>query len=253
MAERTRVRIVFSKDRAAQLDLLLRSLKRNAPEEQTRVITSVSTYDLWRGYRILAGEHPEVGLRLQRASTPFGWYLDEALDHSDETVTFFCDDDVLYKPIDGAPSPLLQMIPNVLVFSLRLGHPDGMWDWTVLEPHDHGYPGSIDGHTFRTADVRRMLDGQEIPNPLILETVLAKRAGELGRPLMASYREQKLVGVDVNTVAGDQARPSGREHPQSAEELNARYLAGERISLDAFEIPPTGGCLVEVPFEWENR
>jgi hypothetical protein len=252
MAERTRVRVVFSKDRAAQLDLLLRSLDRYAPEEETTVISTTSTHGFWSGYDILQDEHPAVVWYEHFGEVDFGDHLAYALDAADETVTFFCDDDVLYRKIDQAPALILDADRDVLTFSLRLVGAL-VWDWTVLEPHDHGYPGSIDGHTFRTDDVRRMLDGQEIPNPLILETVLAARVGELGRPLMASYREQKLVGVNVNAVAEQGGRRAGGIYPQSAEELNARYLAGQRISLDRLAIPPAGGCLVEVPFEWENR
>jgi hypothetical protein len=244
------VRLVFSKDRAAQLDLLLRSLERYAPKERTRVILTGSTTDFQIAYGALIEAHPWVGWYIQDGAN-FGWSLDEALDHPDETVTFFCDDDVLYREIDRTPAYWLRF-PEVLTHSLRLGSGVPTWDWTVLDAQDHGYPGSIDGHAFRTADLRRMLEGQEIPNPLILETILAKRAGELERPLMACYLEQKLVGVDVNTVAEDQLRPSGREHPQSAEELNARYLAGERISLDALDFSGVDGCLAEVPFVWER-
>jgi hypothetical protein len=251
------VRLVFSKDRAAQLDLLLRSLERYAPKEHTRVIVAASTPDFASSYDILASAHPWVTLHPEYGDwdfdeeCDFGARLTDILDYADDMVTFFCDDNVLYREIDRTARYWLRF-PEVLTHSLRLGSGVPTWDWTKLESHDHGYPGSIDGHTFRTDDLRRMLDGQEIPDPLILETILAKRAGELGRPLMASYREQKLVGVDVNTVAEQVGRPSGKRHPQSAEELNARYLAGERISLDALDFSGVDGCLAEVPFVWER-
>lgn len=253
------MRIVFSKDRPAQLDLLLRSLQRYAPAETTHVIRAW-TWDYKSGYDLIAAERPDVTIWVETADWPFHTILDNALRFAEaygETVTFFCDDDVLYRAIDEKPTTTLAHYLQVLTFSLRLAaNPRAswsFWDWTKLPPHDHGYPGSIDGHTFRTEDLRVMLAGQTIENPLMLETILAKRVHALAaqRPLMACYPEQKLVGLDVNTVAPDKRRPSGKTHPQSPEELNRRFLAGERISLDALDLDDVDGCLVEREFVWE--
>lgn len=259
------MRLIFSKDRPAQLDLLMRSLERYAPEEETTVIYRATTTDYLAGYTAAVGGHRSVTF-LDESSLDAGFQRVLELALGGETVTFFCDDDVLYRPIDEQPILALQD-DNFLAFSLRLGtstrtpgahfsrDSEGYvwWHWSRLPAHDHGYPGSIDGHTFRTTDVLTMIEGQAIPNPLILETVLARRVSALAaeRPLMACYREQALVGVNVNSVA-DASRTAGQVHPQPADELNRRFLDGERISLDALDFSRVDGCLVELPFEWER-
>lgn len=246
------MRIIFSKDRPAQLDLLLRSLdKQLAPVEKTTVLYHASDHDYAAGYGAIARERPD----LSWWGDDFQRDLEMELTRAGKTVTFLCDDDVLYRPIDRMPQALLAAMPNLLTFSLRLAAVNPVWDWTLLDPVDHGYPGSIDGHVFRTEDVQRMIAGQTIGDPLALETVLAHRVSALAgeRPLMACYREQALVGVDVNSVAASGGiRKSGRSFPQPAEELNRRFLAGERISLDALDFSRVDGCLVELPFEWEQ-
>lgn len=261
------MRIIFSRNRAAQLDLLLRSLERYAPPEPTTVIFDASTVNYLAGY---AGVD-NGGVDWRREDGPgrsFEFLLRDALG-LDDVVTFFCDDDILYRPITDAPNTIIRDLSSVLTFSLRLGvnglvyggslaESDGgpTWDWTKLDPHDHGYPGSIDGHTFRTTDVLRMIEGQRLDDPVQLESILARRVKALAaeRPLMACYREQALVGVDVNSVAGSGGvRKSGRSYPQPADELNRRFLAGERIALDHLDFSRVDGCLVELPFVWERK
>lgn len=250
------MRLIFSRDRAAQLDLLLQSLQKN-----TRMGTAATTHVLWRatndeylrGYRQVQETWPLVMFHYER---DFDSDLRAALVFTagDRYVTFLCDDDVLYRKVPGMGAEALQA-DLVLTFSLRLADRWGQpWHWADLPRHDHGYPGAIDGHTFRVSDVLRMIDGQTIENPLMLETILAHRCEgwAQSRPLMAAYPEQALVGVPVNTVADDRLRPHGEFHPQTADELNYRFLSGERIDLDALDFSGVSGCLHEMPFVWRR-
>lgn len=258
------VRIIFSKDRAAQLDLLLQSLEKNAEPEETRVFWLASSLRFWDGYRAL------YLLEQQLHPGDFNAELRETLDDTqDETVTFFCDDDVLFRSALGARSLLLSS-PGMLSFSLRLGrgnvHQDWpfqphetrlppMWYWELLPRHDFGFPGSIDGHVFRTADVVRMIGGDVIETPTALEAILAHRCDMLKdeRPLMGCFPDQRLVGVPVNRVSEQSGCGFGERFPQSAEEMNERWLAGERIDLEALDFSGVDGCHVEVPFVWKKR
>lgn len=256
------MRIVFSRDRPAQLDLLLRSLLRHAPEEETWVCWHATTDDYRDAYM---GEYREDRIVWQTETPPENF--NEALRRNivaDEHITFFCDDDVVYRPYDGEVSGLLDWHPGILTVSLRLGAentrqqlPPGfpIWDWTQLEATDFGFPGSIDGHTFRGADVMEMLGGDYIENPTQLETILAHRvdAFRSRRPLMASCYDQRLVGVPVNRVSPDSGVEHGLVYPQTTEEMLARWQAGERIALDALDFSGVQGCHHEIPFQWEPR
>ncbi len=62
--------IVFSKDRAAQLDLLLKSISKNAKDVfQLKVIYASSEISFEKGYEKLIDKHPEV--KWMKESTNF--------------------------------------------------------------------------------------------------------------------------------------------------------------------------------------
>jgi hypothetical protein len=174
-------------------------------------------------------------------------------------VTFFCDDDVMFN---HAPRYDLTEHDNVLTYSLRLGRqnksrpwPGEVWDWTDFPRSDFGFPGSIDGHTFRTQDVWWMIGDTVIADPTALETVLAQRC-ELYRdvrPWMACPHDQAVVGVPVNRVSECSRVPFGLKHPQTPERLNKRFLGGSRICMDALDFSGVEGCHHELQFEWEGR
>lgn len=244
------MRIVFSRDRAAQLDLLLRSLVRNAPPERVEVIwwaTDPEYFDAYYDEKVHLGGPPPT------PPDAFRNRLMTLLENAGDThVTFFCDDDIVYRPLLASPSYWLQN-PRVLCFSWRLSADENPWRWADLPRTDHGYPGSIDGHTFRVNDVLDMIWGHdEIINPTALEHALVGGCDNLAahRPLMAAPSEQVLVGVPVNRVSETSGCPHGEEHPQSTRELNDRFLAGERIDLDALDFSGVRGCHHEIPFAW---
>lgn len=254
------MRLVFSRDRAAQCDLLLKSLKAYAHSENTRVIYRATGPRFERGYARLSDLH-YPGVLFTREFEDFNSLLwRELRDCEDRTVTFFCDDDVVYQLLPGDPNTMLLEDKQVLTVSWRLGYgntrmrvPKGFptWEWMSLPRHDFGFPGSIDGHTFRTKDLLRMLDKQVMDNPTFLETVLARRVEALAeeRPLMRSFEEQVLVGVPVNRVSYNSGVDFGERFPQSVEFLNERFLSGERIILNQ-DFRGVEGCHYEILYEW---
>lgn len=259
------MRIIFSRDRAAQLDLLFQSLERNAEWEETRTIWFASSDWFEAAYNDIPFPARPVGLLYEMTEIEdFGDEVRSALNETDdETVTFFCDDDVLYRRPE-ADSRRMLLDERVLTVSLRLGRGNRqmpiperfpVWEWTTLERHNFGFPCSIDGHTFRVADVLAMMGSDRIENPTALETVMAHRASLFTetRPLMACFEQQCLVGVPVNRVSETSGVPAGERFPASPEELNERFLGGERIDLDALDFSGVDACHYEIPFVWKKR
>jgi len=258
------VRLIFSRNRPAQLDLLLRSIDIHVPAARTAVIWTGNS-DYGRGYKTVMAEHPQVTW----VHDPFNDALRGILYGTrDETVTFFCDDDIVYRRTmsDDEIANLLDERDDTLCVSLRLGSENAnmplpedwcpWWNWVALERHDFGFPASVDGHAFRVSDVLEMIGEDEIPNPTMLETVMAMRVEQLfaeRRPLMCSYYKQRLVGVPVNRVSRSSGVVNGERFPQPAEELNRRFLAGERICLEKLDFTEVAGCHHEIPFVWETR
>lgn len=248
--------IILSKDRPAQLDLLLRSIERNGVgqfvgTESERPVVITATHALTFEFLIR--------LELHLAS---------------EFVCFMCDDGILYRDFNPGVRPdnwLCEDNPEILCVSLRLGYnthicyPSGLpnkmpasipWQWSGLDwatLGDFAYPGSIDGHIFRTADVQRMLAGKSFPNPTALECALVAGCDELARerPLMACYPHSVYVGNPVNRVSEQSGVRYGTRFPVTAAECNERFLRGERIDLDALDFSHVDGAHTEIELVWK--
>jgi hypothetical protein len=186
--------IVFSKDRALQLDLLLQSIKKNCDfVSDIKVIYKTSSEAHEKSYKQLKFEH--------RAEATF---VDQASDCSRESI-FYCayeacclaqskyicfltDDDIVYQNIeekDINDALFLFKDSAFSCFSLRLGFntcerqvgaetihsfpyhaqflkPEAndsivLWDRTTVPFGDYwSYFLSVDGHIFRKDDIRQM-------------------------------------------------------------------------------------------------
>ncbi len=264
--------IVFSRDRAAQLDLLLRSIARNGRllfDEIVVLVRATTDASDW-GYGIVGDEHPRVGFVDEFA---FAEQV-RALLPNDGFVVFLTDDDVLYGRVDARPVTFLGGNPTVATFSLRLGtntrvcYPHRRdqelpavapsagvvmsWRWNGADG-DFGYPLSLDGHVLRAHDVWRLLDDAEFSNPNELEGTLARRATALRRPLMASYRRSRLVSIPSNRVTETPGNRHGESYPSDPSVLNERFIAGARLDLDGFDFARVEGAHQELPLLFEGE
>ena len=263
--------IILSKDRPAQLDLLLRSIARNGARQfDATVIYGSSTTASDHGYDDLDAAVPVVWRFDGRGGKgTFEDHVRSSLDSAGEFVCFMCDDDILYRP-----APVFSGIRSeeTLCWSLRLGlntvrqypsdlpqawpwrSPDGpfVWDWRTADL-DFGYPGSVDGHIFRTADVRRMLAGRSFPNPTSLECALVEGCNEIAeeRPLMACYPHSVLVGNPINRVSAQSNVRYGTRYPVTAAECQERFGRGERIDLNSLDFSEVDGAHSEIQLVWK--
>ena len=92
--------IIFSKDRAAQLDLLLKSIGKNAKDIfQLKVIYASSEISFEKGYEKLIDKYPEV--KWMKESSNFKEDVLSAIDNTESEYTcFFTDDDIVYRKIN---------------------------------------------------------------------------------------------------------------------------------------------------------
>lgn len=263
--------VVFSRDRAAQLDLLLRSISTRAPElfGSISVLFQGSNPDYLVAYAEAMGEHPSVNFYCEQSFQPD---LERILDYSEsEYVTFLCDDDLVVRPfIDSNPERILELNDTLLCFSLRLGnntnecypldrtqeHPSVLWhisdhliwDWEDGDA-DWGYPGSLDGHMFRRDDLEQLLDGADYDAPNGLEEALVQRCmlyhGD--RPNMACFESSLITGVPINRVQSTHPNRSGEFYPWKTDELNQAFLEGNRLRLDPVDRKDVTAAHTELP------
>ena len=178
--------IIFSKDRPLQLDLCLKSIKKNLVGSDAITITVIENYS--EKYRnsieTLKAEHPEVNFSQQTDKNLFK-YTWSILSRKNKNplVCFFTDDGIMFKEQSvGIIEKVMQNI-NVVTYSMRMGlnvvrrehqgmsfpdracpSPDKtqidrqnellIWDKTA---HFYGnywsYSHSVDGHVFRYGDI----------------------------------------------------------------------------------------------------
>jgi ElaB/YqjD/DUF883 family membrane-anchored ribosome-binding protein len=245
--------IVFSRDRAAQLDLLLSSIKENAPSlfQRTAVLFTHSSKSFRSGYQKCMDEHEDVLFVKERA---FQEQLRAQVERADKYVAFLCDDDIFYRWMvePTLPHEVLAAIPEVLCVSLRLGHNttwcyphaqkqrlprfahrNGMevFKWTTGD-FDFAYPGSLDGNVFRKDQLRYLVSEGPWNSPNDLEEHLnyvCRRT--TATPLMACYKQSLLLGNPVNRVQQTHRNRVGEQFPVEPFKLNTQYLDGRRLRV----------------------
>ena len=119
------------------------------------------------------------------------------------------------------------------------------WDWRSQGPGELSYPLAVNGHVFRTEEVREWLRLRRFTNPNQLESALQHFNPDI-RPRMASFRHSVVVSIPANLV--NETNVNRHSNFASAEELNNRFLAGERIDFRAMDFSAVRACHQEIPF-----
>lgn len=256
--------VVFSKDRAAQLDLFLRSMEEYFAEYnyfKVNVLYTFSNDSFYLGYESLFDLHPGVNFVRE---TNFKNDLVSLI--SDYEYTVFFVDDIIWKDKFSIRDKEFSIFENstnidkkVLCLSLRI-NPDlnycytanipmkkpkffggGMWEWKGASG-DYGYPMSLDGHIFRTKEIKPYLQKLNYKNPNNLEGILA--SVPLANPYMLCYENSKIVNNPANKVQTNNPNKHGNI---SAEYLNDKFLDGYMIDLEPFKGLKNTQCHMELP------
>jgi len=233
--------IIFSKDRPAQLDALLRSIRERVEAWEKRALWSVvftaSTREFARGYEIVRAEHRADAIELideRSRSGGFKSIVVETMQRQHQANgalwCMFMVDDMIFKaswPLDGGkPMRRLKTDPRVLCLSLRMcprydycyvknrqvKRPFmalfGRWNWLKCEG-DWRFPMSLDGHIFRHDDIFPLVQQSEFEEPNTFEGKLHQNRIKT-RPLMTCYAESVVVNLPVNLCAASPRQPRRR-------------------------------------------
>lgn len=233
--------IIFSYNRACQLDLLIRSHKRFWGEDIS-VIYRYSNYFYKQGYEKLKLKHPEVKMVEQ---TNFKQNTLDAMDG--EYTVFFCDDEVMIRPLHQRSREFQTFLldPRIVCMSLRLDkrYTDyvnaknvmtppkfgkyNTWDWRG-EDLDWGYPNALSGHIFRTSVIKPIIERLEFNTPSSLEPQIDF---DNSTPLMICFDRARNIGCPMNKVQTESPDPISGDI--SVEWLNKEFLSGNEIDLDS--------------------
>jgi hypothetical protein len=252
--------IIFSKDRACQLDLLLRSFKHYFVEWRqlnVSIICKATNGAFKKGYDKTLIRHPEFKFIFE---TNFRSDLCRCNFSKDKTM-FFVDDDVFINPVSLNDNvfKLFEQNKDITCISLRMNplvnscytqkqrpaktpplSNDLIWNWRIAAqsdlwqgyPSDWGYPMSVDGHIFRTNEVLNKIQMLNYQSPNFFEGALASTM--VNGSQMICFKNSIIFNNPINKVQTSNGNEAGIIKGCSAEFINDRYISGEYLDFTPY-------------------
>jgi len=230
--------LVFSKDRALQLDAFLRSYAAYVGRGVVHVLWTASTPRHEAAYRALP---PRPWVRMVAQSDAFQADV-LALVPTVGTVLLFVDDQLFVRRWDGTGTPGLSLrlglhlthdyaaggAAQPLPPAWAVGDDQIAWHWRD-GAYAWGYPLSLDGHVFDAREFRQMLEAITCTSPNTLEAALQVFRPQWLDRVGRCYRAAKVVNLPWNLVQTDWVNPHGTTH--HADALLTYWEAGQQIAL----------------------
>jgi hypothetical protein len=262
--------IIFSKNRAMQCDLTLKTLKLNCKDvKNINVLYNCNSARHQLSYNTLIEEHPDVVFHNEQS------FRSDVLSLLENTknVMFVCDDCIFtnkfsLKEIDE----LLEDQVKAIGFSLRLGentqycypldkHQECpacikakdnvlMFGWNTAEG-DYGYPLEISSSVYRSLDVISFLGSLKYSNPNQMESVLSQNAFCYfpTRPVIFCYETSVAFCDPLNKVQDFNNNRYGINIQYSPDLLLTKWENGGRIRIDKFNGFVSNACHQEVDID----
>ena len=255
--------IVFSKDRACQLELFLRSMKIYFNEFYDHKINILYTYSsdkFKEGYERLFTIHNDSNINYIKETQDFKRHVILLLDQNNPYTVFFVDDIVFKNPftLKSKQFKLFTLNDEILTLSLRLSSyltycyaariritppnfdSNFSFKWQGL-PGDYGYPMSLDGHFFRTNEFAAITKVLTFNNPNSYESILASYP--INRLKMICFEDSIVMNNPINKVQNWNNNVHGNI---SADFLNENFLEGNIIDLEDFKGLKNKSCHQEI-------
>ncbi len=258
--------LIWSKDRACQLHLLLEGIQKHLPYFDISVLYTTSGSMAY-----------QMGYYKLKEKFPSHTYIREHNFHDDtvriiqdspyENICLCTDDTIVFRTPEVSPINNLSIGE---VFSFRLGfnttlqNPfDGMvqppltsytkhkqiLQWNALLYYsimNYGYPFAMDMHSYNKAQLLDLMGRFNFNSSTELEGNLFKYRHEC--PHMFAFEHSVAVNVPVNKLSNTQY--TGEKVQRTMLELNTLYLSGKKIDLSAIEQQEIVGChqLIDLEF-----
>ena len=245
--------IIFSKNRAMQLQAAVDSIKINAPKlfGSIDVIYVATGQEYQDAYDLFASRNPKVNLVKQSEDL-----VDTTLKLiKNPYICLAADDDIFYKKVTNDWEKWMYDA-DVACFSMRLGlnidycypmeKPNKIkkydktgkfirFEWREQE-YDWAYPMSSISHIYRTIDFINMclrID-KDVTNLNQYEAALQEFNQELPKYMMC-WDHSVVFGVPANKVNETHDNNSGLKYPYTTENLNGMYLSNRIIDIKSMD------------------
>lgn len=268
--------LVFSKDRAMQLDAALRSFYVHCTDSgvaDVHVIYATSDKAHEAQYRELSKDYPSVNFI--RECCFKGHVL--CLSVSRPYIMFVVDDAVFISDFQlSAITRALDRNPDALGYSLRLGLntnccymlntqqelPEFVaagrgtlkYDWRTAQG-DFGYPLDVSSSAYRSGEILQLLSQVDFSDPNALEARLIanKHLYAAARPYLLCGSRSIAFCNPLNVVESGNNNRAARSQDCSIEALARRFEEGLRIRVEAYSDLIPESCHQEVALEFERR
>jgi hypothetical protein len=265
--------IIFSKNRACQLHLLLESIEKNSKDlfDKIFVIYTYTDKEYFDGYSKLIERFPNIDFIVE--VNFFGDTMRIINMGSFEYTTFMVDDNVFYRELPINKEKIFNLFNDqnnpISCFSLRLGlncnysHPanlsytignyETVGDFIKIniseQKVDFAYPLSVDGHIFKTNFIKSCLSSVGLfTNPNTLESKLQYLLNRIDKN-MCFLKESVLVGIPNNIVNNTHNNRRGLKFYYSEKELNDKYNNSETINLEILDFSNINGPHKEIEYK----
>ena len=256
--------IIYSKNRACQLELLLRSFNHCFADFKSSNISVIYKYtdDNYKlGYDIVKNKY-NISF-IQESNNIKSDTLKLILPANQYTM--FLVDDIFFKDKFSLYDYEFMLFNNnidILSLSLRL-HPNinfcyptnkptpqptmiqNIWNWKG-SLGDFGYPMSLDGNIYRTPTIYNMIEKINFNSPNELEGVLNNL--QIDANLMMCYEISKLINNPCNIVQNVIPNRFNKTNCISTEYFNLMFLDSYIIDLNPLLNIKTNSCHSELPY-----
>lgn len=262
--------VIYSKNRACQLDALLRSLKKNFAQYDTSLVSVIWKGDkgFKGGYTKIKNKFPEVNMIHE---DNFKQQTLGCIDEEQDFTMFLVDDIIFKAPFSEHDSQFqsMRIASYIWCTSLRLDcntthcyalnssqeipktlSPEfPSWRWSEATG-DWNYPMSLDGNVYHTNQIKKVVRSLDFSNPNELESKMDQFAKQpVGVPgtMVCYYDKSRLFNVPANRVQDDYKNRV--ENSFSVEDLNNKFYH-ENLVIDISEVSSVKTTSCHHPFEY---
>ena len=277
--------VIFSKDRAAQLDLCLKSIYENlenlSGHWKIEVIYTASSEEFEKGYDSLKYDWDYSWLYFHQESVYGGFKqaLETTMRGWGEYVLFFTDDDIVYRKCEHQYEDIINS--ELFCASFRLGtntfvqdqytnsnclvpdevimgqDPLRIWNWKAqTKDTNFAYPFSVDGHMFPADLAKKIINNTpKYYNPNSLEGKAQHYIQDDIHNLpdeMACFEKSLVINTPLNRVQETCHNGAGKFFGSTPEELNKKFRDGERLTLEGMDFSTIIGVHQELKLCWDT-
>lgn len=245
--------IVYTKNRACQLDLLLRSIKDNFSNvNKVWLLEDGFNGEFRVGYDKI--KSLDYGLDIKHIHQTKETFCNVLRDVVENIKTDFvlplCDDDVFIRYTD-ITNISNYVDNNVIGIHLRFSSdltvsygkwgilplpklfPAGdylKWDWTTYKVHSRwGYAYQAGGLIYKTEFFKYMINNIEFNLPNSLEGAMMDGRYKWKKNFTVAFKHSPIVNISVNKIQTDVPNRGGRDVNYQPSELNSIFLSGNII------------------------